>query len=294
MQQEAHHARETRLAVQKLNELPAMSLAAQQFLAAVADANVEIGHFAHIIERDPALLARVVGVANAAYFSYAEPVTTAEEAIFRVLGLQTTKSIVLGIILSGPFDTSRCRGFHINDFWLECIFTATLAQHLAPLASKSHQIQATEAYLAGLLHNIGLLAMAHLDPDGMEQVFSDCQQCRTPDELQRLERQQLAVTHSEVGAWLARKWHLPKVVVDVTAHHLESDYRGSDWPLVTLVGFCARWAAAAVHYGTYEDYPPLSELAALGIDAPAAGKVVGKVARKLDELRKLVQEFANG
>ena len=294
MEQEEHSALGARLEVQKLNELPAMSLVAQQFLAAVSDTDVEISHFAHIIERDPALLARIIGVANSAYFSYPETVTNAEDAIFKVLGLQTTKSLVLGIILSGPFDASRCPGFRINDYWLECIFTATLAQSLTPLIDGVSKPEPSEAYLAGLLHKIGLLALVHLYPETMQKVIGGRKRCCSPQELQELEYAELSVTHSEVGSWLARKWHLPLLIVDVMGNYLKPDYRGGHWPLAVLVGFCARWAAAAVHSGPDEEYPCLTELEVLGVDIAHAGKKLGKVALKLEELRHLAQEFAKG
>ena len=294
MTQVEHTALEARLEVQKLNELPAMSLVAQQFLAAAADPNIEISQFAHIIERDPVLLARIIGVANSAYFSCPEPVTTAEDAIFKVLGLQTTKSLVLGIILGGPFDASRCPGFRMSDFWLECIFTATLAQSIAPLIAIADKPDASEAYLAGLLHKIGLLALVHLYPDVMQKVISGRQHCCSPAELQQLEKNGLSVTHSEVGSWLARKWHLPLMIVDVMGNYLNPDYRGANWSLATLVGFCARWGAAAVNSGADEDYPCLSELETLGVDIAHAGKMLGKVALKLEDLRALAHEFAKG
>ena len=294
MAQAEYTALEARLEVQKLNELPAMSLVAQQFLAAAADTTVEISQFAQIIERDPVLLARIIGVANSAYFSCPEPVTTAEDAIFKVLGLQTTKSLVLGIILSGPFDASRCPGFRMSDFWLECIFTATLAQSLAPLITIANKPEASEAYLAGLLHKIGLLALVHLYPEIMEKVITGRKKCCNPSELQQLEQESLSVTHSEVGSWLARKWHLPLMIVNVMGNYLNQDYRGAHWPLATLVGFSARWGAAAVNSGSDEDYPCLSELEALGIDIAHAGKMLGKVALKLEALRELAHEFARG
>jgi HD-like signal output (HDOD) protein len=97
-----------------------------------------------------------------------------------------------------------------------------------------------------------------------------------------------------VGAWLARKWHLPVMIVQVMEHYLEQSYRGVHWQLVHLIGFCSRWAAAAVHNGKDEDYPCLSELEVLGIEVAPAGKQLGKVALQLDELRLLAREFARG
>lgn len=283
---------EARLAVQKLHELPAMSLSAQNFLDAVQDPDVEISEVAAIIEQDPALLARIVGVANSAYFAYPEAITTAEEAIIQVLGLDTTKSLALSIILCGPFDAARCKGFQLERFWLESIFTATLAQNLAPLFKGADSPNSGEAYLAGLLHRIGLLAMVHLYPDELSEVAEACQHSCDMATRHQLERSLLQVDHAEVGSWLARKWHLPRMVVAVMEQYSNPDYRDEFWPLVQLVGFSARWAAAAVNDAEDDEYPCLSELQPMGVDIAMAGKKLARVALRLDELRELAKLFA--
>lgn len=292
MAQPGKIALEARLEVQKLNELPAMSLVVHQFLDAIQDADVGIDHLAKIIEKDPALLARIIGVANSAYFSPPEPVTTAEDAIFKVLGVNTTKSLALGIILSGPFDASRCPDFALDEFWLESIFTATLAQSLAGLIRLDEAPSPGEAYLAGLLHKIGVLALVHLYPGQMNTVIAGREQPCNPIELLQREQETLQTDHAEVGAWLARKWHLPQVIVQVMENYLTPRYRGSYWQLVHLVGFSSRWATSAVHSGNDDDYPCLTELEMLGVDIAHAGKQLGKVALQLDELRLLAGEFA--
>lgn len=283
---------EVRLAVQKLHELPAMSLNAQKFLFAVQNPEIEISALAGIIEQDPALLARIIGVANSAYFAYPEPITTAEQAIIQVLGLDTTKSLALSIILSGPFDATRCRGFHLEQFWLESVFAATLAQSLAPLLGGGVSLRPGSAYLAGLLHRIGLLVMVHLYPERVSEVIEACQRSCEPATRQQLEQGQLQIDHAEVGGWLARKWHLPESVVVVVEHYSEASYRGGHWPLVALIGFAARWAAAAVNGAEDDDYPCLSELQPLDIDIAQAGKKLARVALRLDELRELAKLFS--
>ena len=294
MTQVANAALEARLEVMKLSELPAVSVVAQQFLRAVEDANCQISHLAGIIEQDPALLARIIGVANSAYFSPAEPVTTAHDAIFKVLGLNTTKSLALAIILSGPFDVSRCPLFPLREFWLESIFTATLAQTMAPLLSIESMPVSGAPYLSGLLLKIGLLAMVHVHPKAMTGILEKWREYpdSDPEQLQQLEVDALGVNHSEVGAWLARKWHLPSMILQVMEHHLEPDYHSEEWPLVRLISFCSRWSAAAVRGASEEEYPCLSELEPLGVDIAQAGRKLGTVALRLDELRNLAQAFA--
>ncbi|MBE0509965.1 MAG: HDOD domain-containing protein [Chromatiales bacterium] len=294
MTQVVHSALETRLEVLKLNELPAMSVVAQQFLRAIEEPDCQIAQLAEIVEQDPAILARLIGVANSAYFSPIEPVTTAHDAIFKVLGLNTSKSLVLAIILSGPFDLSRCPSFPIRDFWLESVFAATLAQAMAPLLKVQPKPLHGSPYLAGLLLRIGLLAMVHVYPQEMGEVLASLREqviC-DPQKLQELEQVAMGVDHAEVGAWLVRKWHLPGVIGVVMEHHLDPAYRGEHWPLVVLTEFCARWSATAVRGGREEDYPSLSELRVLGVDIAQAGTKLGTVALRLDELRGLAGAFA--
>jgi HD-like signal output (HDOD) protein len=283
---------ETRLAVQQLHELPALSMSAQKFLDVVQNPELNIRDLAEIIEQDPALLARIIGVANSAYFAYPQPITSVDEAIINVLGLDTTKSLALGIIFSGPFDATRCEGFDLQQFWLESIFTATLAGSLAALIDDAAAHYPGEAYMAGLLHRIGLLAMVHLYPRQVSKVVQKCQGSCDPVMRQSLEQGVLEVNHAEVGGWLARKWHLPPVVVAVMEHYSDPQYCGDERALVTLVGFAARWAAAAVNLAEDDDYPCLSELQALNVDIARAGKKLAQVALRLDELRELAKLFA--
>ncbi len=287
-------APDTRLELMKLHELPAMSEVAQQFMAAIQRNDCQIGELAAIIEQDPALLARIVGVANSAYYSPSPPVTTAYDAIFKVLGLDTSKSLVLAIILSGPFELGRCPRFPVHDFWLESVFAATLAQTMAPLMRLESAPPPGAPYLSALLAQIGLLAMVHVYPQPMGAIFTSLEgeSHARAEALVCQEAAALGVNHCEVGAWLARRWHLPPMTVAVLEHHLDPSWRGAHWPLSLLVGFCLRWAIAAVQQGEDEDYPCLSELEPLGVDIAQAGKKLGTVALKLDELRQLAEGFA--
>ncbi|HKJ75631.1 MAG TPA: HDOD domain-containing protein, partial [Gammaproteobacteria bacterium] len=121
---------ETRIEVLKLNELPAVPAVAHQFIQAVEDPDIEVRQLAAIIERDPALTARIIGLANAAYFGVSEEVTSVEHAIFKVLGINTAKSLALSIVLSGPLQAGRCPGFDLERYWSSAVLAATAAQRL--------------------------------------------------------------------------------------------------------------------------------------------------------------------
>jgi len=261
-----------------------MSLVVQQFLLALEDSDLEVRQIAAIIEKDPALLARIVGVANSAYFGYPEPVTTAEDAIFKVLGLNTAKNLALSIILSGPFDASRCPSFRMDRFWASALLSATLAQRLAPRVEKGMTPAAGDAYLGGLLHHLGLLALVHLHPSTMNELFLNHE---TPGQSFLCEEEiaLFGMSHPQVGGWLARKWHLPENVVAVIEHHQEERFSGHHWPLVRLVSFATRWAASTV--GDDADWE-ITELEPLGI----AERHALRALEHLESRRKEIESLA--
>lgn len=289
-----HTALETRLEVQKLNSLPAMSMVVQQFLDACTDSNVAIDRLAQIIEKDPALLARIIGVSNSAFYSPPEPIASAHDAIFQVLGVDMAKSLALGIVLSGPFSADKCPLFPLDRFWLESVITATLAHDLAPFVSGDEKISPGDAYLSGLLHSFGLLVLVHLYPDELNQIIARSHTCCSSMELIDDEREVLQADHLEVGGWLGRKWHLPEKIVLVMENYLKPDYQGTARALVQLINFSTRWASAVLPGNSEMVRPAAAELSALGIDEGRAEVVLGKVFEQLDELRAMAHVFSRG
>lgn len=281
-------ALETRLAVQKLNALPPMSLVAQELLTAIGNNELDLSQIAAIIEKDPVLLARLIGLANSAYFGYPERVFSAEDAIFKVLGLNTARNLALSLVLSGPFKTSHCPAFRLDDYWSTAMVSAALAQRLSRLVSLQPRPHAGNAYLAGLLHSLGLLALVHLYPDEMGGALTRGSQGSSA--LLEQEMALLGADHAEVGGWLARKWHLPSFVVVAIEHYLDPAYRGEHWPTVKLIGFCARWAALTQEENAALD---LGVLAELGIAAPEAEKVLDEMLRKREEIAALAHIMAS-
>lgn len=229
---------DVRLQVQGLAELPTFSPVAQRVLSIVSDEDISVAEFAHVIEQDPVMLARIIGVANSAYFGQREPVTSAEKAIFNALGLRLTKNLVVALALASPFDARRCSAFCPEHYWRDAMLSAYLAQHLSRKMGAVYRPLDDDAYLAGLLHGFGLLPLTHVLPESMVTVFGAV---TSDDNLIDVERNTFSTDHHEVGGWLARKWHIPAHIVRAIEHCHEPDYRGADWPLVQVTGYAARW-----------------------------------------------------
>ncbi len=246
------------LTVHGIQDLPAISPMSTKLLGVIGDDNIGISQLADIIRQDASLSARIIGLANSAYFGQRDPITSVEDAIFKALGLRLTQNMALGIALSGPFNSRvNCAAFDIHSFWLKAVLTANLAQGLCRLVRSDLKVDIDMGYLAGLLHGFGLLPLVYLLPEQMNSYFT--RRLSGHEHLREILRKELGTDQYEVGAWLAMNWQIPPVIVDVIAHHVEADYDGEHTLLVMLIRYCSHWAALYMEEGIWDNLPEETE-----------------------------------
>lgn len=225
-------------------DLPVLSPNAQQILRDCEDPRIDLERLAITLGESPAIAARLLGLANAPYYGMGEQVYALRRAIQR-LGLVTVRAISVGLIFSGMFDGSACRHFRADRFWMSAVLTAHLANQFAREVPAELAMPRDALYMAGLLHNIGLLALASLYPQAMEEVLAACGSDEPPP-LQAKLHEHLGIDHHLAGEWLGEAWQLPVALRRVIRHHADPDYAGEHWPLVLLTGLSARLAHAMV------------------------------------------------
>lgn len=282
-----------RLHVQRLEELPLASPLAASFLDIVSDDDVTIPQVAALVRQDPSLVARLVGLANAAYFGQSTPVVSVEDAIFKSLGLRLTKSLVLSMVLAdsigNPIENS---GLNQPRFWLNAVLTASLARLLAEYIQTMPRPTPDDAYLAGMLHQFGVLPLLRLYPVELREVLQKADDdSRLSSELHR----ELGTDHHETGAWLAKKWHLPANIITVIAHQHEPDYDGEHAPLVKLIqgtrGLVRELLADEDI--SPEQFAGSEVLGSLGIPSARLYAGVRNLQNKLDAMRSLANVLAH-
>jgi len=279
-------------ALLKLRELPPLPPAIRELSATLSDEEASYAAVAQALNRDPPLTARILGLANSAFYGMAGRVHSVQDAI-RVLGLTLVRGVAMGMCLMDPLDTRRCPSFRAERYWLSSLLTALAARRLSPLvtvtAGEAAGPSEDLAYLGGLLHRIGIVALVFLRPDVMEPLLAGREHDGTP--LSGLEERRLQLDHRQAGAWLLWRWRLPGALPNVAAHYAERGYRGPDWPLSALIGLCSRWAE-----GVLEGNPeaPWDEpaLAALGIASLAAERLRAELAEDAEALRETAREMA--
>ena len=253
-----------------LDELPQLHAAVHQLLGALSDDDIDRNRLADIIDRCPSLSAKLVGLANSAYFGRTSSIKGLSDAIF-VIGFRTVRSLATATALQAPFENNRCPAFQSGRFWLHAVLTAHVARELARNASPDLSLNPEEAYLAGLLHGIGLLALVHLFPDELNQILES--EDRTAGSMSARILEKFGATHRSLGAALLKRWHLPDAFACATEHYADRDYKGRYWTLCRLIAVAREWADRVTHQDKSDSFDP-NGLTLLGI-TPEDGKAVG-------------------
>lgn len=209
----------------ELKELPPLSSSAREILKIVYKDDVDISVFVRIVESDPVLLARIIGLANSAFYGVRATVTSVQRAIIDVLGFRTAKNIALGVVLGGIFNPKSCRAFDLPKYWLISLLTATLSRDII-VESGLTSLDANDAYLTGMLNEIGVMALAYLHPIEMEQVLSDNADDKT---ILATEMEIFGDNHYAISMQLMSDWKLPDIVNQIMLESVpDSEQKAGD------------------------------------------------------------------
>jgi len=278
-----------RLEIQQQKQLPTLTPSVERILSACEDPAVSQTALAEVLTEAPTITARLLGLANSAFFGQSNGVHSLPHAI-SVLGTVTVRSISVGLALSGAFDTRHCPGFSAARYWMSAEMTALAAQYLTPQVVAGVRPPADSVYLAGLLHNIGLLVLVHLHPAEMDRAFATYAADRSQSLGQHIVAV-LGVDHYQAGVWLGSKWHFPRDLLLVMEHHYNPAYRGDHWPLVLLEGLAARWANQVID-GTENLGDETETLSLLGLATDTPTHFSASMQMHLGPVRAFADSFA--
>lgn len=211
--------------------LPSVPRLYTELTELLSSGNAGSADAARIVERDIAMSAKVLQLANSAFFGRRSPVSRVAEAV-AYLGLDTLRALVLHTEAFGAFRLERTiPGFDLEELHRHCARVARLA---AALATEIGVRQ--EAFTAGLLHDIGLLVLAAQDREGLTRTLATAREQNRP--FYEVEREQQGVGHAEIGAHVLALWGLPHTVIEAVAGH-----HGTHWLKLPFDGVAAVYVA---------------------------------------------------
>ncbi len=236
-----------------IDTLPPLPYVAHEILLATSTNDADIMDIAATLSREPGLAARIVAMANTAFFTRQKPVYAVEHAVMR-LGLNRVRVLAASLLLNRVFDASRCRAFKLERYWHEAVGTAFAAARLAPLTAPDSSKDA--AYLGGVLHSIGLLLLVHIFPKPMNEVL--IRHGADPDaSLAALTHEALGCDYGEAGELLLSEWEVPPPITAVAGHAHRQGYRGDYKDLVETVRFANEWLQHDFAHDQVDRAPPL-------------------------------------
>lgn len=210
---------EIRRRIESVTELPSMPEMAQALLRLTNNPQGNIQDLADIIQHDPSIAAQLMRYARSAFFGYSGEITSLQQAVSVVLGYSLSLDIALGIALGKTFNIPNFGPMGLYPFWRHAIFSAALCQRLAP---QIRGMQPGLAFLGGLLHNFGVLLVAHLFRNEALQLAQRIEAAPERPVIE-IEQEMMGADHPEIGAWLLRCWNLqPEIIAASEGHHAEA------------------------------------------------------------------------
>ncbi|MDA1010972.1 MAG: HDOD domain-containing protein [Chloroflexi bacterium] len=216
-------------------ELQPLPVVAQRILRLDDSDRFSAHELATLIASHQVMTARVLRLANSAYYGVGRRIGTVRDAVV-LLGFRSVRQVAL----TGCFIDARRPVTHLRyeEFWQFSIATGLLAEMLARTAGQhqgqqSHQGHQGEALSAGVLHNIGLLALDQHRPHVLGEVL---ERLRTEGETRHdAERALLGFTDADLGGALATHWNFPTTLVDAVQQHASLDHLPEPDSLAALV-----------------------------------------------------------
>ncbi|MCD6666578.1 MAG: HDOD domain-containing protein [Hydrogenophaga sp.] len=217
------------------NALPSAPKVVRKLIETFDQEEVDMLKVAEYIEADPVLTAKLLKLANSAFFGLTRSVSDARGAI-NVLGLIKVRALVIAAALDDSFHAVG--GVNLNQFWRYSLNTANLSRYLAlPI-----RLDESASFTAGLVHAIGELVMHVAMPEPMLELnrsipLLDLKRARA-------QRGVFGYSYAEVGAALAREWKFPRNMVDAIEHQI-APFDNDVYEPIAGVIHIASWRARA-------------------------------------------------
>ena len=211
----AEHAIIGRLAGARMPAMPQILL---QLMEMCRNDNAGIPALATLISRDAGMTSRILTVAGSPAFRRARAAPNLEQALLTI-GLNMVKTLLISEAIFQVFGSfSLRRRVDLRGFWIHSLSAAITAREIARrIGYPRHE----EAYLAGLLHDVGRLALLSAEPEQYGPHF------HAPDDaaLCAREQQLLQITHADAGGWIAHQWRLDSFIADSIRYHHDPEAR---------------------------------------------------------------------
>jgi putative nucleotidyltransferase with HDIG domain len=218
--------------LEKIKEMPPLPQSVTQVLEISKSTKSSAQDLAKVFERDPALAANILKIANSSFYGFTRKISSITHAIV-CLGLDTVKSIAL---------TSSTQEMLSNEIPAYDLEKGMLLQHSITCATCARIIaqrigykDCEEAYTAGLLLDIGKVILSRFAEDQFNQIIEKTKDDKTPFNI--AEQEVLGFDHPRIGGRIIKKWNLPPALIEAVQYHHQPEKAETNKTLTYIVHF---------------------------------------------------------
>jgi putative nucleotidyltransferase with HDIG domain len=277
---------ELQKALGTVTELASLPEITTRIVQVVEDPRATARDIQDLVRSDPALATKVLKIVNSAFYGLPSKIASLERAIL-MLGLNSIKNLALAASLARLLrDGEICSCFTTRDLWRHSIAVAVAARSLAQ-AGKT--LQPDEAFVAGLVHDMGLIVSQQLFPEKMWTAAEECM--AAPQSFCALEQQHVGADHQAFGGALAVKWKFPPGLRNTIAYHhepaaLQPEFQPASALVYLADGLCCR-AQLGFWLTAFQHETPEWMLALAGLSAATLEQVASGLPERLAEAEQI-------
>jgi len=234
--------------IKKIDALPTLPGMVKKLSTMVDSPDISADKIADMISMDQVLTARLLKLVNSAFYGFSGRISSVSQAIV-LLGFNVIKGLTIS---ASVFDMMK---EDLEELWRHSLACSTIAGQIAKTLKEP---DAEEIAVAGLLHDIGKVAVWVKFPDDMKQMLHRVkEEGRT---LMDVETEVLGMTHADVAKLLSTQWHLPDSLVEPIAFH-HTPWRSRNYPRRTNIVHLANIITRGLGYTFADDIyvSPLSQ-----------------------------------
>ena len=236
-----------------MRNLPPLPEVTRQLMSVLGNDNASANDVAKVLSSDQALAGKVLKLVNSSFYGVPKEVTTISRAVV-ILGFTGIRNLALGFGSVEALQKMNS-GMDMNEFWSHALANGAACQALVPYVNR--RMDPEEAFIAGLMHDIGAYVLATAVPD----IYRPILEKRNGDRMAR-EAEEIGLTHSQVGQGLLQFWKLPDAFSDAARyHHDVARATDGERPLTNLVALAD--VMACIHGGAFESGGTEADLLAL-------------------------------
>lgn len=281
-----------RASIEAITDLPTLPTVVARITQRISNPSTNAADVGKLIEQDQALTGRVLRLVNSAYYGFPKQIKSIQHAVV-ILGFSKIKTLIITASVFGTFKDKLCSGLNLEHFWQHSLATAIASKVAAELIGVGHA--AEDAFIGGLLHDIGKLVMDQYQPSIYGPIVKYTQEKGTL--LVKAEKEVMGLTHAEVGEWMMEKWRLPPILVQMVATHHTPNSIMDRREIVTAIHLGDIFARAlGVGNGGDNRMPEIDPMviANNNIDARFFDNVLTRIIREIEKASEFFSLISSG